>query len=239
MITALYFVYAAAQLLLWLWGVRLYLRAQRPLALLLVLIPSALLWFDNARIAIGRFVGEGGLLYALSVPALAWHYLMLPLFVLAAWALGRSARLQLVLHPLGGFAFAVVAVGLFVLDAPYAVRLLNGELTLKIGCIGDAIRYTATLSEAYLCSPDEVVHRVGPGPLVAILMNVTVLLVGIALARSRGYPWLLVSAALMFALAAAGPAVGAYAAPLANFGEVVFVAGLIAATAHFGTRRLL
>jgi hypothetical protein len=239
MITGLYFGYAVAQLSVWLWGMRLYLRRQRPLALLLVLIPSAPLWFDNLRIGLGRFLGEGELLYALSVPALVWHYLMLPLFVLAVWALGRSARIPLLLHPIAGVAFALAALGLFLLDAPYAVRLLSGELTLKIGCIGDAIRYTATLSPAYLCGPEDAVHRVGPGPLVAILMNAAVLFVGIALARVRGYPWLLVSASLMFALAAAGPAFGAYAAPLANFGEVVFVAGLIAATAHFGPRRLL
>jgi hypothetical protein len=171
--------------------------------------------------------------------ALLWHYLMLPLFVLAVWALGRAARLRLALHWLGGLAFASVAVGLFLLDAPYAWRLWQGEMVLKIGCIGDAIRYTATLSEAYLCRPGDAVHRVGPGPLVAILMNVTVLVVGVALGRSYGYVWLWLSALVMFLLAAVGPAFGAYAAPLANVGELVFVVGLIATTSHFNGRRLI
>jgi hypothetical protein len=238
MISALYLTLAAAQLALWLWGARVRARQGarrgRSLALLLVLIPAALLWFDNLRIGLGRFIGAGEALYALSVPALVWHWTMLPFFVLAAWAIARDRQLRfaqaraLWAIPLG------IGAAMLVFEVPYAVRLLSGEMVLQLGCIGDAIRYTATLSTAYLCNATDTVARMGPGPVVAIVMNVFVLGVGVALWRARGERRLAITSAIMFVAAAAGPAFGAYAAPIANVGELVFVWGLLATAAGAG-----
>lgn len=243
MISFLYLLLAAAQLALWAWGWRAWARAARPAALLWVLVPTALLWYDNARIGLGRFVGEGEALYALSVPALAWHWTMLPVFVLAAGAIARSAGLAWARHALGRAGFWALAAALFAVDLPYAIGVVFGPVgpfagvELRLGCIGDAIRYTATLSPAYLCTPESEVYRVGPGPLVAIVMVVVVLAVGVALWRARGWPWLAAAAGLMFLAAAGGPALGTYAPPVANVGELVFVAGLIATAARFGGDR--
>jgi len=239
MISILYLVFAAAQLAVWVWGWRVWARAGRPRALLLVLVPTALLWYDNARIGLGRFIGEGEALYALSVPVLAWHWTMLPLFVLAAGAIARSAGLVWALHPIARAWFLTLAAILFIVDVPYAIGVVFGAVgpfpavELRLGCIGDAIRYTATLTPAYLCGPEAEVHRVGPGPLVAIVMVVVVLIVGLALWRARRWPWLAAAAGFMFVAAAGGPAWGTYAPPVANLGEIVFVVGLIAAGARF------
>jgi len=239
MISILYLVFAAAQLAVWVWGWRVWARAGRPRALLLVLVPTALLWYDNARIGLGRFIGEGEALYALSVPVLAWHWTMLPLFVLAAGAIARSAGLVWALHPIARAWFLTLAAILFIVDVPYAIGVVFGAVgpfpavELRLGCIGDAIRYTATLTPAYLCGPEAEVHRVGPGPLVAIVMVVVVLIVGLALWRARRWPWLAAAAGFMFVAAAGGPAWGTYAPPVANLGEIVFVVGLIAAAARF------
>jgi hypothetical protein len=238
-ISALYLVFATVHALVWSWGSRAWERAGRPVALTLVLVPSTLLWYDNLRIGLGRVIGEGPLLYALSVPALAWHWTMLPLFVLAALAIARAAGLGWARTRWAGFGFGAVAAALFVVDVPYAIGVLFGAVgpfpavELKLGCIGDAIRYTASLGPAYFCGPESAVHRVGPGPVVAIVMNVVVLGVGIALWVGRRWPWLAAAAGAMFVAAAGGPAWGTYAPPVANVGEIGFVVGLIATALRF------
>ena len=240
MISLLYLVLAAAQSALWAWGWRAWSRAGRPRALLLVHVPTALLWYDNARIGLGRFIGEGDALYALSVPALAWHWTMLPLFVLAAGAIARAAGLVWALHPIARAWFWTMAAILFIVDVPYAIGVVFGSVgafpgvELRLACIGDAIRYTATLTPAYFCGPETEAYRVGPGPLVAIVMNVIVLIVGLALWRARRWPWLAAAAGFMFVAAAGGPLWGTYAPPGANVGELAVVAGLLAAAARFG-----
>ncbi len=239
MISVLYLVLSAAQLALWTWGGRVWARAGRPPALAWVLAPTALLWYDNARIGLGRFIGEGELLYALSVPALAWHWTMLPAFVLAAGAIARSAGLAWARHALGRAAFWALAALLLAVDLPYAIGVVFGDVgpfsgvELRLGCIGDAIRYTATLTPAYFCGPETEAYRVGPGPVVAIVMVVVVGIVGVALWRARRWPWLAVAAGVMFVAAAGGPAWGTYAPPVANVGELVFVAGLLGTAARF------
>jgi hypothetical protein len=241
LISLLYLFLAAAQLALWVWGWRAWARAGRPPALPWVLVPTALLWYDNARIGLGRFIGEGEVLYALSVPALAWHWTMLPVFVLAAGEIARAAGLAWARHPGGRAGFWALAAVLFAVDVPYAIGVVFGPVgpfagvELRLGCIGDAIRYTATLTPAYFCGPEAEVHRIGPGPLVAVVMVVVVLIVGLALWRAHRWPWLAVAAGFMFVAAAGGPAWGTYAPPVANVGELVFVAGLLAAAARWGT----
>ena len=243
MISVLYLVLAAAQLALWLGGARVWARAGRPAALAWVLVPTALLWYDNARIGLGRFIGEGEFLYALSVPALAWHWTMLPVFVLAAGAIARAAGLVWARHALGRAGFRALAAALFAVDAPYAIGVVFGPVgpfagvELRLGCIGDAIRYTATLTPAYFCGPETEAYRIGSGPVVAIVMVVVVGIVGVALWRARRWPWLAVAAGVMFLAAAGGPAWGTYAPPVANVGELAFVAGLLATAARFAAPR--
>jgi hypothetical protein len=241
-ISTLYLVLAAVQLALWGWGWRAWARAGRPPALTWVLVPTALLWYDNARIGLGRFLGEGELLYALSVPALAWHWTMLPVFVLAAGVIARAAGLVWARHAPGRAVLWALAAVLFAVDLPYAIGVVFGPVgpyagvELRLGCIGDAIRYTATLTPAYFCGPETEAYRVGPGPVVAIVMVVVVGTVGLALWRARRWPWLAAAAGVMFLAAAGGPAWGTYAPPVANVGELVFVAGLLGTAARFGRR---
>jgi hypothetical protein len=238
-ISLLYLAAAGVHLGLWTWGLRAWLRLGRPAALGLVLLPSALLWYENLRTGLGRWLGPGELLYALSVPALAWHWTVLPLFVLAAWAMAREAGLSWAHGLPATIAFAGLVAALFAIDLPFALGLLLGpigplpEVELRLGCVGDAIRYTATLSEAYLCDPADATYRVGPGPLVAIAMVVVVLAVGLALWARRGWRWLALPAGAMFLAAGVGPALGAYAAPLANLGETVLIAGMLATAARY------
>ena len=141
MISALYLGAAAVHAGLWIWGVRRWLRMGRPAGLGLVLAPAALLWYENLRTGLGRFLGPGELLYALSVPALAWHWTVLPIFVLAGVAIAREAGLVWARSWPGLVATAGLVAALFAIDLPYALGLLSGgagplpEVDLRLGCI--------------------------------------------------------------------------------------------------------
>lgn len=242
MISWLYLGYAVVQFGLWSWGWGAWHRLGRPVALTLILLSATGLWYDNLRVGLGRFLGEGDTLYALSVPAFVWHWLMVPIFVIAAGSLARAAGLRWARSRWAMGAFCVLAVALMAFDLPYALGLVFGPVAglpsveLRLGCLRDAMRYTVTLSETFACSPDAVVGRTGPGPLVAILMNVVVLGVGVALWRARRWPWLALSSLAMFIAAAGLPLWGVDGPPIANLGEIVFVAGLIATGVRFAPR---
>lgn len=233
MISTVYLLAGIAQLAMWVVGIRVWFRRGRPAGLGWVLLPATLLGYENLRVAVGRVIGPGELLYGLSVPALAWHWAVLPFFVLGGFAIAREAGLASARTTAAVVVTSMFVTALFAIDLPWALGLLFGPIgplpvvELRLGCIGDAVRYTATLSEAYLCSPTDAVYRVGPGPIVAVAMVVYLLIVGAGLWRSRGWPWLALSAAVMFLAAGAGPAFGALAAPVANLGEVVLIAGLL------------
>jgi hypothetical protein len=69
-------------------------------------------------------------------------------------------------------------------------------------------------------------------PLVAILTNVVVLAVGIALWVRRKWPWLAVGSGAMF-IAAGAFARSQWSLPIANFGEICITLGFIVTCVHF------
>lgn len=227
MLSGLFLCYAVLHLVMWLWGWRLWSQTGRPTALLLVLVGSTLLFYDNLRIGIGRFIGQGELLYALSVPAFAWHWSMLPLLVIAAGSLARLAGFSWAANRLVMGAFCVVAVLLSALDIPSIF-----SMQLYPACLADTLRYTTRVTEAQLCPGSELLISSGPGPLVAIATNVVVLALGIGLWVRRGWPWLAAGAGIMF-IAAGAFASSNWSLPIANFGELCFTLGYISSCAHF------
>jgi hypothetical protein len=224
----IFLAYAVIHIGMWLWGWKLWAETGRPVALLVVLVGATLLFYDNLRIGIGRFIGEGDLLYAMSVPAFAWHWSMLPLLVIAAGSVARLAGLQWAQSRAVMGAFCVVAVGLSAMDFPKILAM-----DLHIACLDDTVRYTTTVKESQLCSPDDqVVARGADAATVAIITNVIVLAVGIALWIRRRWAWLAVGSGLMF-VAAGGFATSRYGLPIANLGEISITLGFIVTCAHF------
>ena len=84
-----------------------------------------------------------------------------------------------------------------------------------------------------LCSPGDQVVTGGPeAALVAIITNIIVLLVGIALWIQAGWKWLALGSGAM--LISAGAFAGSYwSLPIANFGEIFITASLIASALRF------
>ena len=232
MLSSLFLGYAVIHLVIWLWGWRLWSQTGRSRVLLIVLLASTLLFYDNLRIGMGRFIGQGDLLYALSVPAFAWHWSLLPLLVIAAGGLARLAGLGWAQNRLVMGAFCVAAVLLSALDIPSIF-----SMQLYPVCLADTLRYSTRVTEAQLCAGSELIISSGPGPLVAIVTNIVVLAVGIALWIQRGWPWLTVGAGLMF-IAAGAFASSVWSLPIANFGEICFTLAYITTCAHFARLRL-
>lgn len=233
MLSFVFLVYAVIHLSLWLWGWWAWSRAGRPIALFLILFSSTLLWWDNFRVGAGRFIGEGELLKAMTVPAFAWHWSLLPLLIIAAGSIARLAGLAWSQSRWVMGGFCVVAVALSALDIPKIF-----SLELHLACVADTVRYSNSVNEMQLCSPDAETVKGDGAALVAILSNLVVLGVGIAIWIRHRWPWMALGAGAMFI--AAGAFGGSYyALPIANFGEILITGGLIATALHFARRRQL
>ncbi len=239
MLSWIFLVFAAIHVALLVWGWRAWGPAGRPVALTILLFGNTLLWYDNFRIGIGRFLGEGAVLYNLAVPAFVWHWTLLPLFVIVAGSIARLADLTWARNRLVMGLFCLVAVGLIALDFPYTVGLLFGEVgpfpavELRAACIADTLRYSTKVSASQLCGPEAAVFANGPSPLPAILMNIIMVAVGIALWIRHGWKWLAVGPGLMFVAAGGAPLWGAYMLPVANFGEILFTVGVMVTILRF------
>ncbi|MCE7902669.1 MAG: hypothetical protein DYH20_08450 [Gammaproteobacteria bacterium PRO9] len=203
MLSYVFLAYAVIHLTIWLWGWKLWAAHGRPVALLLVLVSGTLLFYDNFRIGIGRFLGEGGLLYNLSVPAFAWHWSMLPLLVIAAGSIARLADIP----------------GIF-------------SMELHPACLADTLRYSTSVRADQVCPGGTTIPGGADAAFVAIITNVIVLVVGIVLWVQRRWPWMAVGAGLMF-IAAGAFAGHRYGLVIANLGEIAITLGLIATCVHF------
>jgi len=228
MLSLLFLIYAIVHLTIWIWGWRAWLRNGRPRALFLILFGGTLLFYDNLRIASGRFIGQGELLEALSVPAFIWHWTMLPLLVIAAGIIARTAGLPWAQSKWAMGSFCLVATALIALDVPKVL-----DFDLYPTCLADTVRYSTNVGPANLCSPGDTVITGGPGAaLVAILTNVVVLAVGIALWIQRGWQWLALGSGAMF-IAAGAFAQSRWSLPIANFGEILITLGMISSALRF------
>lgn len=232
MLSYIFLAYALVHLGLLAWAWRAWSELGRPVALFIVAFGNTLLWWDNFRIGSGRFLGEGDLLYAMTVPAFAWHWSMLPLLVIAAGSVARLADLPWARNRLVMGAFCLAAVALAAHDIPKIF-----SMQLYPACLDDTVRYTSSPSEAQLCRPDQVVVKGGAeAALVAIITNIIVLAVGIALWIQRGWKWLALGSGAMF-IAAGAFARAKYSLPISNFGEILITASFIATCVHFARLR--
>jgi hypothetical protein len=227
MLSWIFLTYAVIHLGIWLWGWKLWSETDRPVSLFLVLFGGTLLFYDNFRIGIGRFIGAGDTLYALSVPAFAWHWSMLPLLIIAAGSVARLAGFGWARSKVVMGLFCVVAVVLSAIDIPKIFAM-----DLRLACLEDTVRYTTNVSAAQVCPGGEPYTESAGGQFVAIVTNLVVLAVGIALWVRHKWPWLALGAGAMFV--AAGAFAGSkYSLPIANFGEICITLGFIVTCAHF------
>lgn len=212
MLTAIYLICSACSLVLGAAGLR-RLRAAPSLALALIL-PTVLAHpYDNLVIALGRLVGEGPLLVALTWPRFVLHVLVLPGLVVALALLARRAGVGWAGHP------AALPVAALLATATLAAGVFGELLGLNLAPQhrGDVLLYTHA-------------HSSGPPPgAVAFLLSA--LVYGGAIGLRARWPWIAL-AALYTVLVQAAPDIGLRSA-LVNTGEVLLLATLLLAVRRF------
>lgn len=165
--------------------------------------------YDNLVIAAGRAVGFGPALEALSTPRFWIHALLTPLLIVAGglmagrlgvrWAASRAAAV-------GGAVLVAVLVAIGLAEDVAGLELAPEKYA-------DLVRYTN--------------EGAGGPPIPAIVTIVVLIVLGAAVWRTAGSPWLCLGSLTMFAAAALGNA-----HPwLGNLGELALQASVVATLA--------
>ena len=173
---------------------------------LLVLIVVYGLAYDNLSIAMGAFLGEGGLTKALNAPRYWIHALFTPTMMIACFGalrmLGSKFAQSKTWHIIiCALATALIAFGSY-------VDILN--LTLEPIHNAGVLRYVNTFE-----------FMKGP-PIPAVLTILIVIIFGVMAWRGFSFKPLFIGSLIMFLMAGAAPTM-----PIAqNIGEIAFATGL-------------
>ncbi len=219
MVTALFTTYALAHLAMLVWLLGTMRKEPMPGAVIVALVALGLT-YDNSMIALGRAIGVGPVLEALSWPRFALHAACTPFVMAAAWRMARAARVSWALNARAYAALWILVVAM----SAYGIFFDLAGLEVQPACLGDTLRYSSSTPPPQFCSPEQV-QLPGHGPPIPSIVTVIIcLIVGGGLWRQARWPWLLATASMMFVAAGlpqshAGPAFG-------NGGEVILQAGL-------------
>lgn len=229
MITIGYLIIAAAAFTCLIWCLRAYME-QKTTVLLLTLIPLLFLWFDSFAVATGRFIGEGPIMLGVTYLRYAWHWGTLPLLIIVAGILLRRAGFLFAQNKIVMGLFCALAVFFIVYDFRYIFIV-----DFYPACFAETLRYVTKVSETQACSPDMAGVGMSVSPAAAILTNLILMAVGIAIWVRHKWPWLAIGCMIMFAAAAVpqslvGPIVG-------NMGEPIFNFAVVAAAIRYGGRK--
>jgi hypothetical protein len=225
-ITLGYLVIAAAAFACLVWCLKAYL-AERSTILLLTLIPLLFLWFDSFAIAVGQWIGEGPVLLTFTYMRYGMHWGALPLLFIVAGMLLRRAGFKFAENKFVMGAFCVVAV-FFIIEDFRHIFIVD----FYPACFAETLRYVTKVAESQACTPEMAGVGMNVSPAAAILVNLSLMLVGIAIWIRHKWPWLALGCIVMFAAAATpqslvGPILG-------NAGEPIFNFAVVAAVIRFG-----
>jgi hypothetical protein len=212
MVTIAYFVYSALQLALFVFALRIFVKQRRAVDLFLCLSAAGLV-FDNAIVGAGRFVGEGQTLMALNTVRFVLHALTTPLLAITGLAYARNALVEWTWTKRAQVTYCVIAL----LAIAYGLYADVFALRLEPATFAETLRYVN-------------VGVKGP-PLAAITTMTLLIFLGLSMFVKTRWPWLLVASVTMFTVAAFASSVGV----VANLGEVLLIAGLVATSRRFPT----
>jgi hypothetical protein len=221
-------VYAFAHLSIFLFCISLVRKNKAPGAGIIAMIAAGLI-YDNTIVSLGATIGIGTLLQTLSWPRFALHALLTPFMMIAALQLGAAAGISWARNSrVRNLTWVIVAIMVVV----GAYDHLIGLETVP-ACFDGIIRYTENLSPSHFCSPDDQA-TVGSGPPIpSIVGNLLTLIVGFAIWRSVGWPWLMLGSLVMFA--AAGVPISGFGMVPSNGGEVILMSAYAATIWRFKT----
>ena len=228
MYTTLFMVQTAVQLALGVWLVSIYKRTGLAVALMLF-VPQFGLVYDNLIVAIGKYIGFGDTLKALSWPRFWIHWVFGAWLIIACGAILRLAGFYWAQKKGVMAAFCILTVALMVYDLPHFWRE-----SLYPVCELDMLRYSTTVSPDKFCFPDQVATPRGAPPIPSIITCLIVIITGGILMFRRRFPWMFLGG--LFMLISATPPL--MKLKVDNFGEILIAGGCIWAIARFaGDRR--
>lgn len=212
MLTILYLVLTVVFAYLAWQSFHLYQRSRSSYTLLLAAVLAGLV-YDALVIAVGRFIGQGGLLSTLNLGRFLIHALLTPLLMIFAfgvlrragvgWAQGKIAHTVVCI-----VATLLVALGLF-------SDLVGVDMQPQV--VMDSLRY---VNEGGMKGP----------PIASLVTILFLLAAGIVLWRRTGWKWLALGSLVMFV--AAGAAMGALFF-LGGIGEAVLGFANVATAGRF------
>ena len=176
----LYFIYTLAYSVLLLYGTRLLRRHLRASTALLLLVTFGV-FFDNLILAVGNRLGEGDLLWALSVPRFLLHQLALPWIIYVGYDQARQAEQGWAQLP--SMRWGAIALSALVMTAGIATRLAGLHLEAEV--MDGVLRYVA-------------IGVSGP-PIVSIVSIGLVGIGGLGFWRHNRWPWIFLAAVGVFA----------------------------------------
>lgn len=215
--TVLFLGFSAAYLLLLAWGIALVVGRGRVIVSDAVLLIFAALVYDNAVLGLGSFIGEGAGLEAANAARYLLHAFVTPLLVLVAWDMLRRAGVRW-----AKTTWALIAA-LVVTAALIAYEVVVGAASARLV----AEREYGVLSYANENAPD------GP-PIMVLVVAAALLLAGVHLWKSQGWPWLCLATVLMV-IGSAVP-IPVPSGAVTNAFELILLIGVLA-TVAFQDRR--
>ncbi len=154
------------------WAIRLW-RQSISLAIIVLPIVLASISYDNLILSIGSLIGEGEVLKTLSMVRFLLHYLVVPLFIVIGVELAHSAGAGWANNVVRVFSWAI-ALGLAAIDV--ATNYIGLEL-VPIQFAGILRYHVANLSGL---------------PIITIIVNLFILLIGIGIWIRLKWSWLFV-----------------------------------------------
>ncbi len=175
----LYFIYTIAYAVLLLYGTRILRRHVRASTALLLLVTFGV-FYDNLILTVGNRLGEGDLLWALSVPRFVLHQLALPWIIYAGYDQARQAGQRWAQPP--ALRWGAGALSALVMTAGIATRLVGLHLEPEV--MDGVLRYVA-------------IGVSGP-PIVSIVSIGLVGIGGLGFWRHNRWPWIILAAVAVF-----------------------------------------
>lgn len=173
----LYFFFAAAYLVLLVWGLSRQKTWNRMSFVFLVVLG---LIYDNSIIALGRFIGEGALLENLSMPRFWIHAFFTPTLVLFSWGALKWAGVEWAKKKAVWIAAVLYTLALILIEFVLETAGLNLEIVHEYG----VLRYVSAESAT------------GP-PIMVLLLTVVLVFSGAVLWKRAGWKWMFIGSAVM------------------------------------------
>lgn len=205
--TLLFFGYFAVYLVLLIWGIRLAKQhGWNTLSNVLLLVIVGLV-YDNAVLALARFIGEGNLLEGLSYLRFYMHAFFTPLLVLFALSTLKRAEVQWVLKKVVAVVFYLITLSLIIYELFVEVSGLSLSTNWEYG----------VLSYSNAEASSDV-------PLMVLIVSIILIISSLFVWRKQKWIWFFIATVIML-IGNAFP-ISLPSAAVTNAFEIILIVGL-------------